>query len=49
MVSQITENSVESIDLSSPQALLSTLQALRQSLDSEGQATFDRWRSHLQQ
>jgi pyruvate kinase len=49
VVSQISENSVEPIvDLSSPQGLLSTLQELRQSVDSEGQATFDRWRSHLQ-
>jgi pyruvate kinase len=48
MVSQISENSVEPIDLSSPQGLLSTLQQLRQSVDSEGQATLDRWRSHLQ-
>jgi pyruvate kinase len=47
MVSQISENSVEQIDLSSPQGLLSTLQELRQNVDSEGQATFDRWRSHL--
>jgi hypothetical protein len=41
-------NSVEPIDLSNPQGLLSTLQELRQTVDSEGQATFDRWRSHLQ-
>jgi pyruvate kinase len=40
--------SVEPIDLSSPHALLSTLQKLRQQIDSEGQATFDRWRSHIQ-
>lgn len=40
--------SVEPIDLSSPQGLLSTLQELRQNVDSEGQATFDRWRSHIQ-
>lgn len=48
MVSQIAEHSVELLDLSSPQGLLSTLQELRQTVDSEGQATFDRWRSHLQ-
>ncbi|AFY92529.1 pyruvate kinase [Chamaesiphon minutus PCC 6605] len=41
-------NSVEPIDLSSPQGLLSTLQELRQTVDSEGQATLDRWRSHIQ-
>jgi pyruvate kinase len=48
MVSQIAENSDELIDLSRPQRLLSTLQELRQTVDSEGQATFDQWRSHLQ-
>jgi pyruvate kinase len=48
MLKQIAEHSVEQIDLSSPQGLLSTLQELRQTVDSEGKATFDRWRSHIQ-
>jgi hypothetical protein len=56
MVSQIAEYCEESelarrfttIDLSTPKGLLSTLQQLRQNVDSEGQATFERWRSHIQ-
>lgn len=36
------------INLSSPQSLLSTLQELRQTVKSEGQATFNQWRSHIQ-
>ncbi len=35
-------------NLSSPQDLLSTLQELRQTVASEGQATFNQWRSHIQ-
>ena len=35
-------------NLSSPQGLLSTLQALRQTVESEGQTTFNQWRSHIQ-
>ncbi len=35
-------------DLSSPQGLLATLQALRQTVESEGQATFNQWQSHIQ-
>ena len=48
MVSQISENSVELFNLFSPQGLLSALQSLRQSVNSEGQATFNQWRSHIQ-
>jgi hypothetical protein len=39
MVSQISANSIDSIDLSSPQGLLSTLQELCQTVDLAGQAT----------
>jgi pyruvate kinase len=42
------EASVEPIDLSNPQDLLSALQALRQTVETEGQATFNEWRSHIQ-
>ena len=36
------------LTLSSPQGLLSTLQELRQTVESEGQATFNQWRSRIQ-
>jgi len=36
------------LNLSSPQGLLSTLQELRQTVESEGEATFNQWRSHIQ-
>ena len=36
------------VNLSSPQGLLSTLQELRQTVESEGKATFNQWRSHIQ-
>ena len=36
------------LHLSSPQGLLSTLQELHQTVASEGQATFNQWRSHIQ-
>jgi pyruvate kinase len=48
MISQISENSIEPFNLFSPQGLLSALQALRQDVDSEGKATFNQWRSHIQ-
>jgi pyruvate kinase len=48
MISPTSERTVAPLDLSSPQGLLSTLQALRQTVESEGQATFDQWRSHIQ-
>jgi pyruvate kinase len=35
-------------NLSTPQGLLSTLQELRQTVETEGKATFDQWRSHIQ-
>jgi pyruvate kinase len=41
------ELSFEPLHLSSPQVLLSTLQELRQTVESEGQATFSQWRSDL--
>ena len=48
MVSQISKPSTESLHLSSPQDLLSTLQQLRQTVESEGKATFDEWNPHIQ-
>jgi pyruvate kinase len=48
MVSQILKPSNESLNLSSPQGLLSTLQQLRQTVESEGKATFDDWNPHIQ-
>jgi pyruvate kinase len=36
------------LNLSSPQNLLSTLQELRQTFESEGQATFNQWKLHIQ-
>ncbi|WP_256090890.1 pyruvate kinase [Nostoc sp. KVJ20] len=36
------------LNLSSPQGLLSTLQELRQTVESEGQATFNHWKLHIQ-
>lgn len=48
MGSQISENSIELFNLFSPQGLLSTLQALRRTVESEGKATFDPWKPHIQ-
>jgi pyruvate kinase len=48
MVSQISKPNTESLHLSSPQGLLSTLQTLRQTVESEGKATFDEWNPHIQ-
>ena len=48
MVSQISKPSIELLHLSSPQDLLSTLQQLRQTVESEGKATFDEWNPHIQ-
>ncbi len=48
MVSQISKPSSETLNLSTPQGLLSTLQALRQTIESEGKATFDEWNPHIQ-
>jgi pyruvate kinase len=47
MISPTSERTVPPLDLSSPQGLLSTLQALRQTVEGEGQATFHQWRSHI--
>jgi len=43
-----SELSVESLDLSSPHVLLATLQALRQQVESQGEETFSKWRSHIE-
>ncbi len=48
MISQISKPSIESINLSTPQGLLLTLQQLRQTVESEGKATFDEWNPHIQ-
>ena len=48
MVSQISKLSTETLNPSTPQGLLSTLQALHQTVESEGKATFDDWNPHLQ-
>jgi pyruvate kinase len=48
MVSQISKPNTGSLNLSTPQSLLLTLQALRQTVESEGKATFDEWNSHIQ-
>jgi pyruvate kinase len=48
MICSTSDLSVESLNLSNPQGLLSTLQELRQTVKSEGQATFNQWRSHIQ-
>ena len=48
MVSQISKLSTETLNLSTPQGLLSTLQQLRQTVESEGKATFDNWNPHIQ-
>ena len=43
-----SELSVESLYLSSPHVLLATLQALRQQVESQGEETFSKWRSHIE-
>ena len=48
MVSQTSQPSTESLNLSTPQGLLSTLQQLRQTVESEGKAIFDEWNPHIQ-
>jgi hypothetical protein len=40
-----TENQPTPFNLSTPQGLLSILQELRQTVETEGKATFDQWRS----
>lgn len=41
------ERNLEAAHLCSPQELLATLQALRQSVESEGRATFNQWQTHI--
>ena len=43
-----TDNQPTPFNLSTPQGLLSTLQELRQTVEAEGKATFDQWRSHIE-
>jgi pyruvate kinase len=48
MISPTSTPQTETLPRSSPQSLLSTLQALRQTVEQEGQTTFNQWRSHIQ-
>ncbi|OLP15795.1 pyruvate kinase [Leptolyngbya sp. 'hensonii'] len=48
MMSARSELGIEQPDLSSPEALLLTLQELRQNVECEGQALFNQWRSQIQ-
>jgi pyruvate kinase len=43
-----TNNQPTPFNLSTPQGLLSTLRELRQTVETEGEATFDQWRSHIE-
>ena len=43
-----SESNAEPLNLSNPQILLSTLKELRQTVEKEGQATFNQWRSQIQ-
>jgi pyruvate kinase len=43
-----TDHQPAPFNLSTPQGLLSILQELRQTVETEGKATFDQWRSHIQ-
>jgi hypothetical protein len=45
MISPPLKMGVDPLNTADPQALLSTLQALRQTVETEGQATFNQWRS----
>jgi pyruvate kinase len=47
MVNSASNLRLESSDLSNPQVLLSTLQELRQTVEREGQTTFEQWRSQI--
>ncbi len=47
MVSQLSENGVELPDLSNPHVLLRAVQELRQTVEREGLATFEQWKSHI--
>lgn len=47
MISQTSPVSIDSQFLSSPHILLSTLQALRQKVESEGAITFNKWQSGI--
>lgn len=48
MIAETSEICLESFNLDSPQVLLSILQSLRQQVVSEGEITFNQWRSHIQ-
>lgn len=47
MISPPLEMGVDPLNTADPQAVLSTLQALRQTVETEGQDTFNQWRSHI--
>ncbi|HIK45085.1 MAG TPA: hypothetical protein IGR64_09385 [Leptolyngbyaceae cyanobacterium M65_K2018_010] len=48
MTSSTTAAKPEALNFSDPQDLLLALQDLRHTVDQEGQATFEAWRSHIQ-
>jgi pyruvate kinase len=48
MIHSTTDISIEPFELSNPPALLATLKNLRQTVEQEGQATFNHWRSYIQ-
>ncbi|MGA7934189.1 MAG: pyruvate kinase [Kovacikia sp.] len=48
MISRASNISTDPLDLASPQVLLSSLQTLRQTVESEGETALNQWRSHIQ-
>ncbi len=48
MLRSTSEQPVDLLNLADPQVLLATLQVLRQTIEGEGQSTFEQWRSHIQ-
>jgi pyruvate kinase len=48
MVKPSSELTIEPLNLSTPQGLLSTLKALRQTVDNEAQVTFSQWQPHIE-
>jgi pyruvate kinase len=48
MITSTLDPSVSSPNLDNPEVLLSTLKELRQTVETEGQTTFNQWREHIQ-
>jgi pyruvate kinase len=48
MIRETSNFGIDPQDLSNPQVLLSTLQALRQTVENEGQVTFKQWQPHIE-